>query len=52
MSKRKRDDRLLVNFAEDLQVKLRSAITSYDSAEVAVLYLIHQYKFDPVRVLL
>jgi hypothetical protein len=47
LSKRKRSDGLpAVNSVEELQAKLRSAVTTYDSAEIAVMYLIREYKFD------
>jgi hypothetical protein len=48
-SKRRRNDELpTIDSAEDLQDKLRLAIRTHESAEVALLYLIREYKFDSV----
>ena len=48
-SKRRRNDELpAIDSAEDLQDKLRLAIRTHESAEVALLYLIQEYKFDSV----
>jgi len=51
LSKRKRHDELpTVSSVEELQTKLRSAICTYESAEVALLYLIREYKFDSIML--
>jgi len=44
------DELPAIDSAEDLQDKLRLAICTHESAEVALLYLIRQYKFDSVML--
>ena len=46
LSKRKRSDGLVVLDTEALWVQLRSAVTNYESAEIAILFLIREYNFD------
>jgi len=45
--KRKRTDGLpVLDTAEALRVQLRSAIATYESAEIAILFLIPEFNFD------
>ena len=51
LSKRKRSDGLpVLNTVEALQAQLRSAIATYGSAEIALLFLIRVFSFDLVTL--
>jgi hypothetical protein len=46
-SKRKlEDEKLPINSSEDFRRLLSSAILTYESAEKAILWLMHEYRFD------